>query len=368
MTRDDVTRDELAQAVGRGDLDELVGLVDRVAVRDDWDTLSWLRDRCEAAAEETGRQLWGVARFADYRIALDAPASVAASVVVPGAGRFALGPLSEVVAQSHQLAQLVDHLDPTVIATVAQERVLRGEDLMDGSVAWIADLRDEVVAETGVPAILEPWEPTYVVPTFRAFDRLDGDIDVAIAGPQMPDDEVDAGWIDRMDADVALRRALEALVSPWVEQSSGSVRVVVEAGDDRVLGPWLDDARRRPVRIDLREAMARMAFAAASGGVRGRRRGAAAGRSAAWWVATAATGLDFGPDPDELEYRLATLRWWSIAPEVGRHGWHLGLAVSDPTEGWIAAIDAWDQPDQDQSGQDQPDQDQPDEPDRDADA
>lgn len=349
MTRNDVTRDELAQAVGRGDLDELVGLVDRVAVRDDWDTLRWLRDRCDAAAEETGRQLWGVARFADYRMALDAPASVAASVVVPGAGRFALGPLSEVVAQSHQLAQLVDHLDPTVVATVAQERVVRGEDLTDGS-AWIAELRDEVVAETGVPAMLEPWEPTYVVPTFRAFDRLDGDIDVAavstVVSTPVSDDEVDAGWIDRMDADVALRRALEALVSPWVEQSSGGVRVVVEAGDDRVLGPWLEDARRRPVRVDLREAMARMAFAAASGGVHGRRRGAAAGRSAAWWVATAATGLDFGPDPDELEYRLATLRWWRIAPEVGRHGWHLGLAVSDPTEGWIAAIDAWDQPDE----------------------
>jgi len=363
-----VSRSEFEAALGRGDLDELVGAVDLLAARREWDTLIWLRDRCHAAAEETGRQLWGVAHFADYRIALDAPAQLAASVVVPGAGRFALGPLSEVVAQHHHFDELADELDATVRGVVAQERIMRGEDLADDNRAGL----DEI----GLPGRLEPWEPRYLVPMFRPFDRLDGGGDDTALEPPAADGEqpdgalgpgvipvssvggaglgdhkaaaTPAGWIDAEDAGNDLRRALIDLTEPWVSQSDGQATVIV---DDRRLDDILaviDDEPRHTTSADVATAMRLMAFAAASGGVHGRRRGAAAGRAAAWWVAACATGLGFAPEPDELEFRLESLRWSVISRPSGAVAWHLGLAVEDPDAGWVAVIDAYDRvPDDD---------------------
>jgi len=88
------------QLVDLGDLDELVRQVDRLADAGDWSGLVDLRDRCRRALER-GRQLWPAASLADYRLSLDAPGRWAASVLVPDAGRFALGPLSEVAASTH---------------------------------------------------------------------------------------------------------------------------------------------------------------------------------------------------------------------------------------------------------------------------
>ena len=49
---------------------------------------------------------------------------------MPGAGRFALGPLSEVAASTHTWAELAPHAPPGPLAAVtAHERVVRGEDL-----------------------------------------------------------------------------------------------------------------------------------------------------------------------------------------------------------------------------------------------
>ena len=92
------------------------------------------------------------------------------------------------------------------------------------------------------------------------------------------------------------------------------------------------------------EAMALMAWTAASGGAHGRRRGMAAGRFAAWWAAAAVTGLldDFPPDPHELGDAVAELRWW-VWDEVGpRTGWSCRIAVEDPADGLAWALDATD--------------------------
>jgi hypothetical protein len=83
----------------------------------------------------------------------------------------------------------------------------------------------------------------------------------------------------------------------------------VRGGADQVL-PALE---RRA--ITTGQLFGLIAFAAASGGARGRRRGAAAGRASAWWVARAATGLDTAMWSDaqtdvladELEFRLEDL-------------------------------------------------------------
>src|SRR5206468_2416016 len=100
------------ELVDLGDLDELVRHVDRLCDARDWNGLVDLRGRCRRALER-GRQLWPAASLAEYRLALDAPGRWAASVLVPGTGRFALGPLSEVAASSHTWDDLAPHVPTT---------------------------------------------------------------------------------------------------------------------------------------------------------------------------------------------------------------------------------------------------------------
>ena len=92
--------DPIADAVGGGDLDELVRLVDGLCRSREWSEVVRLRDRCRHALER-GLQLWPVAEYAEYRLALEAPGSFAGPVVREGAGRIALGPLWEVAGSTH---------------------------------------------------------------------------------------------------------------------------------------------------------------------------------------------------------------------------------------------------------------------------
>src|SRR5687768_15147215 len=90
-------------------MEELSRHVDRLAAAAAWDELDELRDLCRKAVER-GRQLWPIAGRAEYRMALEAPASWAARMLVPGAGRFAPGPLPEVAAAHHSWAELAPHV------------------------------------------------------------------------------------------------------------------------------------------------------------------------------------------------------------------------------------------------------------------
>ena len=92
--------DALDRLIHDVDLDGLVRLIDARCSSGDWAGLLRLRDRCAAATRETGRQLWPAATLAEYRLALLAPAEWAATVLDGEAGRFTIGPLSEVVAGS----------------------------------------------------------------------------------------------------------------------------------------------------------------------------------------------------------------------------------------------------------------------------
>lgn len=346
----------LGELLQRGDLDGLVREVDRLAATEDWDGLLVLRGRCHAAAHELGKQLWGPAQYAEYRLALHAPGPLAAAVVTPGAARFALGPLTEVVAQEHRFAELADHLDVVVAAVVAQERVLRGEDLRDDPRAAL-DL-------AGLPGVLQPWEPDYTLCTYRPAERIDGSPQLQAGEPRLA--ETPPG---RPRPAGALERALSELVAPWASASEGEVHVVSVDGDAAAAVAAVVAGTAHLRRIGSGDAMAAMAWAAASGGARGRRRGGAAGRAAAWWVAQVATGVLDPDDPDELEYHLEDLRWYLVetdvpavgslappAPGADRQGdpdgdetatstgWHLHLAVEHPGEGWAAMLDASDTP------------------------
>jgi hypothetical protein len=331
---------ELADLLQRADLDELVREIDRRCNRHEYGQVLALRDGCRDTSEQLGRQLWGPAQYAEYRLALEAPGPLAASVVVPGAGRFALGPLTEVLAQHHRFDEVADHLDASVLPVVAQERALRGEDL-SGDVRAGAD-------DVGVPAVLQPWEPAYPLPTYRPAERHEPGPPLEGAGPPRgrPRDAVPTPTAgapaEVVDAEArpGLAEALRDLVAPWVDHSRGEVRLAVRRGPvDRALAAL----RRDPgslVALRLPQALARMAWAGASGGAHGRRRGGAAGRSAAWWVAHVATRVPFPAEPDELEYHLEELTWYAFGDHDGRIGWQLCLAVAG--DGWAAAVDAHD--------------------------
>lgn len=338
----------LRELLGRGDLDELVREIDRMAVRGDWDDVLWLRERCGLAAERLGKQLWGAAQYAAYRVALEAPGPLAASVVEPGAARFALGPLTEVVAQDHTWAELADHLPHRVSAAmVAQERVIRGEDLRGDERARPAEL--------DLPLVLQPWEGSYPLPEYRESELLEGGPDPLDADPAAAvggSSDEGAGSRDPRDGPprrlVRLESALEDLAGPWASESTGEVRVATVEGDAAAAVAALVPGQVRMRPLTVPQAMARMAWAAASGGRLGRRRGLAAGRSAAWWAAHQVAGLRFPAAPAMLGEELRLRRWyWFEAAVSGDDasgaGWSLRLAVDDPRDGWAAAVRAHDE-------------------------
>lgn len=326
--------DRLGELVRGGDVEELLLEVDRLADAANWEELLVLRDRCEAALEY-GRQLWGVSQFIEYRVALDGPARLAAGVCRAGAARFALGPLTEVVAQRHTWEELADHLtDPWTAATVAQERVLRGEDLRGDPRAHPDEL--------GLPLVLQPWEPDYPLPRYRSHDLLEN-------GPQPVGTgfEASAG-APAPAADLpVLRRSLLEIAAAWSEHSNGAVRVVTVRGSaqDAVLTLFGDGGAGAVApghaAVEPAAALARLAWAAASGGAYGRRSGMAAGRSAAFWILEAALDLIHPPSVEDLGERVDQLGWYVL--EGDGQGWCVRLALEHPGAGWAAALDAWDE-------------------------
>ena len=88
-----------------------------------------------------------------------------------------------------------------------------------------------------------------------------------------------------------------------------------------------------------------MAWAAASGGAHGRRRGMAPGRFAAWWAAAAVAGeLDDWPLPPDAMADLVTqrLRWYAWDAAEPTTGWSLRVAVEDPARRISFAVSAVD--------------------------
>jgi hypothetical protein len=303
----------IADAVDRADLDELVRLVHVLCGEGDWEGVAELRSRCRHALER-GLQLWPAAEYADYRLALEAPADYAGAVVVEGAGRFALGPLWEVAASTHSWQQLAPHLAGGPARTMAaHERVIRGEDLEgDTSV-------DRSVLE--LPLRLQPWEPRYQVATFHS-DKADFP---APARPRLRRLRLPEGGTP-LDGQASVE-ALVDLGRVWAEQSNGAVDAVAVAGSAESAIAALGYRRVLAAEIDVAAAFSWMVWAGASGGAYGRRRGTPAGRFAAWWAASTLAGLDWPPPPAQLGEAAAGLRWLLWEPSDFAAGWGLYLAV-----------------------------------------
>jgi hypothetical protein len=338
---DDQLVEQSERLVERGDLDELTRQVDRLVERRAWAELLDLRDRCRRALER-GKQLWPIASHIEYRLALQAPGRWAAATLGASAGHFALGPLPEVAASSHTWPDLAPHVSATPEAALtAHERVVRGEDLsVDETVRALPPVFE-------LPLRLQAWEPEYALATYFP-DRLelpsptppvlDGvPLRPAIARPG-------SSPAERLD-DPAAVGALVELAAAWTAESNGRAEAVAVRGGAAAALATLGVPQVRVAPVDGATALAMMAWTAASGGAHGRRRGAAAGRFAAWWTLAALGGIvDDWPVPaEELGQLLEELRWYAWDAGEPATGWALRIAVEDPADGlaWaLAATDA----------------------------
>ena len=321
---------DLDDLIHAADLDGLIRMIDDRCATNDWDGLLQLRDRARGAVK-TGRQLWPAATLAEYRLALLATPRHVAAVLdeTDGlSGQFTIGPLTEVAAQHHTWESLESVIDSSPRAAfVAHERAIRGE-------AVDAELPDVL----DIPLEQQGWEPEYAVAVYR-------DNDADFPAPKLPTDweEIDPGDdAERLDDDVEL--AVQQLVEPWASGSNGTIEVACVEGDVGDAIGALGPRRARVCQLDVRQSMAWMAWAGASGGAHGRRRGAATGRFGAWWMLGALGDFvdDWPVDPDALGQfanELTWYRWDAFEPTLG---WALQLAIEDEAEGVAWAISARD--------------------------
>ena len=319
--------DPVARAVEGGDLDELVRLVDGLASARDWPQMVRLRDLSRHAVER-GLQLWPAAEYAEYRLALEAPGAFAGAVVSETAGRFALGPLWEVAASTHEWSALAGHLAVGPARTLAaHERVLRGEDLRaDRSIdATVLDL----------PLVLAPWE-RYPVATYHA-SRAEFP---SPAPPQLRSRALPAPGAVAGESPAV--EALLAIALPWQEQSNGRVGAAEVRGDPAAAISAVFTGPVAAAAVEGAEAMAWMAWAGASGGAYSRRRGGPLGRFAAWWAVAEIAALEWPPTPDEVAEAIDRMQWLRREPAGAAHGWSAGLAVHDPGRGISWALHAVD--------------------------
>lgn len=310
------------EAIEVSDLDELLRVVDGYCDSAAWDDLVELRARCQEAVTR-GKQLWGVDEHIRYRLALEAPPSYAGPVLTEGAARFALGPLPEVASSTNTWSELESHIEHgPERATFAAERVIRGEiDVGD-----IADL----------PKRLQEWEPTYSLATYKA-DKVEA------PSPKSPDTHpVDLGNDPTVLHDADSEGALADLVQAWTTESNGRCETVTVEGSAADAVAALGLSKTQMTHLSIAAAFDWMAWAGASGGAHGRRRGSAAGRYGAWWVVAMLSDLDWPPDPSAFTEAVSRLQFYWFDDGAPGTGWQLKLAIEDPTPGLAWAVSAVD--------------------------
>ena len=329
-----VTDERLDGLIHSVDLDGLVRLIDERCSDHDWAGVLRLRDRCLAATRETGRQLWPAATLAEYRLALSAPPAWAATVLDGEAGRFTIGPLSEVVAVHHSWDDLAPHLAPLPITLfVAHERSIRGERIEPASLTDLPPVLD-------ISVEIQPWEPEYPLSTYTD------------AGAEHPDPPT-SGVLEAVTAtrngtpvdDDATELAVRQLVEAWTTASTGRAELACVEGTGLDALGALGVRSARVAEISRSEALARIAWAGASGAAQGRRRGMAIGRFSMWWLLGALGDLhdEWPPTNDEIEELCANLRWYRWDAHEPEGGWRLQLLIEDTAEGLAWAINATDQ-------------------------
>ncbi len=298
------------EAIESSDADELLRVIDGLCSTQAWDDLVELRSRCREAVGRA-KQIWGVEEHIRYRLALEAPPAFAGPVVSEGQSRFALGPLAEVAASTKSWTELDPHLAMgPERRTFAAERVVRGEEVSEGGL--------------DLPGSLQDWEPGYQLAAYKR-DKVEAPSPAppAVTETQLPNE------FDLLD-DSQSEEALADLVQPWTDESNGRCQTTVVTGDHLAAIRSLGATMCRDADIGPQTGLAWMAWAAASGGAHGRRRGAAAGRHLAWWAISVMADLPWPCPPDDLGAAVSRFGWfWFDAGSPGS-GWALRLAIEDP--------------------------------------
>ncbi len=325
---------EINQLIDRSDMDGLVRTVDDLCSSRDWSSLLQLRNLCRLATT-SGKQLWPVSTLAEYRLALLAHAHIAAQVVVEGSGRFTLGPLTEVIAQNHQWSELQHELPPSPIASfVAHECALRGQHIENPA---------DVFAALETPLELQSWEPNYELAMYR-------DNSADFPSPELPPTSTSRVVTAATSFEIGNYRdnavvdAVHQLVGAWTTSSNGTLQVAAVRGDETQALASLGIALATLRELEPKNALALLAWAGASGGAFGRRRGAAAGRDSAWWLLGALSGRahQWPLKNDEIGDVLHALTWWWFDADQSPTGWQLQLVIVDEQRGLSWAVNARD--------------------------
>ncbi|MEY2627758.1 MAG: hypothetical protein RJB08_1517 [Actinomycetota bacterium] len=304
--------------VDRADLDEIIRQIDALCTHREWSTLAALRDKA-AAAVKTGRQTWPCATLANYRLALHASPELAAASLQHPTSTFSIGPLTEVIAQHHTWDELAPYIDDAPLrGFVAYERALRG-DTIDNDTALRAVLE--------IPITPAEWEPGYELPVYD-----DNGVTAPTPRLHLPATTKLRCVSAEIDDDPDIESAIRSVFEAWTTQSNGRVSfAAVSGGIDSALGALgLNEANVAP--LEPAQVMSLVAWAGASGGAHGRRRGMAQGRFGAWWFATAmADALDEWPlPPGTMRAEMEELQWFSWTTDEPTLGWQLQLAIEDP--------------------------------------
>ena len=313
--------------INSADLDGLVRLIDDYCETRSWHDLLGLRDACKAAVAN-GRQVWPASTLAEYRLALLAPAEIAVQVVDEEAGRFTMGPLTEVIAQNHQWSELSEFLEPSPTSTyIAYECGIRGQRV-DG----------ELFPALESPCTLLSIETNYVLAEYH-------DNEAKFPTPAIPEmgnviavPTSSANVV--LDSDVST--AFHQLVDAWTTQSNGELRISCVEGSVLDALAALDVHEARLSLLTSSDALAWLTWAGASGGAHGRRRGNALGRDAAWWTIAALTEqISRWPlNNEELETAVNSLQWFWWDANEPTTGWNVRLCVhyADQNRSWAISL------------------------------
>jgi hypothetical protein len=313
--------------INRADLDGLVRLIDDYCETRSWHDLLGLRNACKAAVAN-GRQVWPASTLAEYRLALLAPAEIAVQVVDEEAGRFTMGPLTEVIAQNHQWSELNEFLEPSPTSTyIAYECGIRGQQI-----------DSELFPALESPCTLLSIETKYSLAQYH-------DNEAKFPTPAIPE-MGNAIAVPASSANVVhdseVSTAIQQLVDAWTTQSNGELRISCVEGSvlDALASLNVHDARLSL--LSSSDALAWLTWAGASGGAHGRRRGNALGRDAAWWTIAALTENIFHwpLSNTDLERAVNSLQWFWWDANDSTTGWQLQLCIhhADRNRSWAISV------------------------------
>jgi hypothetical protein len=313
--------------INRADLDGLVRLIDDYCETRSWHDLLGLRDACKAAVAN-GRQVWPASTLAEYRLALLAPAEIAAQVVDEEAGRFTMGPLTEVIAQNHQWTELRDFLEPSPTSTyIAYECGIRGQQV-DG----------DLFPALESPCTLLPMETNYALAEYHDNEAKFPTPAIPEMGNAIAVPTSSAHVVHDSDASTAFHQ----LVDAWTTQSNGELRISCVEGSVLDALAALEVQEARLSLLTSSDALAWLTWAGASGGAHGRRRGNALGRDAAWWTIASLTEKTIHWPLSETAYVSAadSLQWFWWDRNDSTTGWNVQLCVhhAERNRSWAISL------------------------------